>query len=75
MTKKYGMVQIIIGVLLFFILEALFLFGIGVTAVFIIRLLFGVELGVIDGALMTVGVITLFSLNYQTIKQFVRKNK
>lgn len=75
MTKKYGIVQIITGVLLFFILEALFLFGIGVTAVFIIRLLFGVELGVIDGALMTVGVITLFSLNYQTIKQFVRKNK
>lgn len=75
MTKKYGIVQIITGVLLFFILEALFLFGIGATAVFIIRLLFGVELGVIDGALMTVGVITLFSLNYQTIKQFVRKNK
>lgn len=75
MTKKYGIVQIITGVLLFFILEALFLFGIGVTAVFIIRLLFGVELGVIDGALMTVGVITLFSLNYQTIKQFIRKNK
>lgn len=75
MTKKYGIVQIITGVLLFFILEALFLFGIGLTTVFIIRLLFGVELGVIDGTLMTVGVITLFSLNYQTIKQFIRKNK
>jgi preprotein translocase subunit SecF len=75
MSNKKTILGYIIALSLIYVIEALIIIGTGILAAFLFPLITGIQVGVIDGALITLGLYVIVRTNYEVTKAIIQKMK